>query len=208
MLCPLHCQHSLVESHHRCLKSSSFVTKLFNLHCQTRRQIPCSSPAFFVFNVTFQFLSTLHKLWRASFAILMQLRILLQFLQSVIQLSKYLNSQTHLQCVTHIFGCPFCLSQCLVFLIITPFSLLSLTLLSYCYFSLPFESAISIVLSVQHMLIRLCLPIINPGRPSNSFRIISLYRVNKSSDKTLTCCTSLSGVLSSLSICRQVVYQQ
>lgn len=56
-----------------------------------------------------------------------------------------------------------------------------------CFFSFFFLNFPSMQYYQLILLIRLCLPIINPGRFSKSFRIISQYRLNKSSVQSFPC---------------------
>lgn len=91
---------------------------------------------------------------------------------------KYLQFAT---CILVFFSCwrPSCLLA-----VDSPFFSLSSITQSRRSCSFLLKSAINTVLSAYHILLRLRLPIINPGRVSSSLRIVSLKRLNKSAEKT------------------------
>lgn len=92
-------------------------------------------------------------------------------------------------------------------LIVSPFFLLSFTASCRSFCSFLYVS-IKIVSSAYLLLLRLCQPVMNPGRISNSLRIASLYRLNKSGEKMHPCLMPLSiivNLMNSFFICKQVV---
>lgn len=114
---------------------------------------------------------------------------------------------------------PICKSHVGWFLLLTTIHSLFLQLIGSPFFLLSFTAScrsfcsflcvsIKTVSSSYFLLLRLCLPIMNPGRISHSLRTASLYWLNKSGEKMHLCLMPLSiivYILKSFSICKQVV---
>lgn len=120
-------------------------------------------------------------------------------LSSAKTLSRYLNCCTYLILVSpicNLYGGLFLLLTIMhsIFLqlMFSPFYSFSFTNFCRSSCSFLFVSSINTVSFAYFMSLRLWLPKMNPGRTSTSLRITSLYRLNKSNEKTHPCLTPFS----------------